>query len=877
MTTLPTQNSEIFHVHEHYKEDMARIRLMHESGEEPREIVREITEATDTLVILIVLEHLKQIMDVDEMPSHMLLLAQGGYGRRELHPKSDIDLIFLHNGELKKDEQEVVKAVFRSLFDIGFVVGHCCRSFKEAYDTASKDDQSRTAMTESRFLAGDWRLFEAFKIDLWKVISKNRKSFIQHKIEERADRNARYGTTINITEPNVKESPGGLRDYHFGIWLGSLAKSQTMNLLHLKRNHFIDDQMMTQIEQAIAFMWRLRNDLHFQTGKEQDVLIMAIQNATSQRLGYVDKNGRLSEEQMMRDYYKHATTLRTFADSMEKKCIPEPVWGALRYRRKKALSNGFYLFNKKIHIPPNFHFFEHHPPRLIEAFIHVVESGVPLAEEIEAAIRDNLDLIDKAFLHHKETARLLRKLFSLPKNIEPAIQSMRSLGVLNAIFPEWRDIANLVRYDLVHRFTVDEHSLLCLYHLENLREDRFKHALSRHRIFEESGHRDLIRLAVMFHDIGKGRDGDHSEIGAKLINRIGKRLRYSEEERGILAFLIKNHLLMSHTAQHRDLADQEVTADFIEIFEIPEQINMLYLLTYVDLRSVSQEAMTEWKNNLLWQLYVSSRELLIGDSIETEEEDRIENQKRMICDELSDEFEPETVKDHLNKLPHNYLFFQTTSAIRQHLEMIQDFDSPVPLVRFYPHLDSACREMVLVFRDQLGLFYRLCSAVMQENFNIQEARLTTRADGIIANNIVIRDALGKTDITEARQNLLKERIQRLLTSSDPPPPIPKSIGQCRMGRSSFENHAKIFNDTSARLTVIVLRCADRRGLLQDLTSVFTEMNINIHFARIITEGNRVTDVFYIADSKGNKVTDPEMLIALQQNLLTKISPDNYDE
>ncbi|MDX9755807.1 MAG: HD domain-containing protein, partial [bacterium] len=546
MVSVLTPDTRFAQIQSQYKENLQHALAAHRAGEDARELVRQLTETTDNLVLLTLKAFMKEILGQGDLPAHILLLAQGGYGRRELHPKSDIDLIFLYQNTLSAPEQELVKALFRTLFDFGFQVGHCCRSFKEALETATKDDQSRTAMSESRFLAGDYRLFERFKLDFWKTVSKNKKEYIRRKIEERQERNARHGTTINISEPHIKESPGGLRDYHFGLWLGSLVQGQTLNLLHLCYHHFITDAMMKKVQDALSFLWRLRNDLHFTTGKEQDVLLLTLQNELSQRLGYQDQRGRLSEEQMMRDYYKHALSLLEFADHMQQKCTPQPVWDYLRFKHKKALPGGFALFDRKIHTPPDLNFFEHHPPRLVQIFLHAAQYNAPLSDEALTAIRDNLHLADQAFLHHKETADLLRAFFALPGKIEPALQAMRKTGLLECLFPEWKDIANLVRYDLIHRFTVDEHSFLCLYHLDNLATDTVSHAKEREQIWRQIQKKDVLRLAILFHDIGKGRNGDHSILGARLIETIAQRLRYEESDINQMVFLVLNHLLMSH-------------------------------------------------------------------------------------------------------------------------------------------------------------------------------------------------------------------------------------------------------------------------------------------------------------------------------------------
>lgn len=874
--TLPA-NTEFSEIIQHYRSDMAAIRLCHESGEDPRTIVREITESTDTLVIRLLLEHLQRILQKDELPPHMLLLAQGGYGRRHQHPHSDIDLLFLYRDSLSRPEQDLVGELFRSLFDLGFKVGHCCRQYRDALDIVQKDHQSQTAMAESRFLFGDWHLFEQFKNDLWQILQRTSKEQIRIKIRERNDRLSRYGSTINITEPNVKESPGGLRGFHYGLWIGSLLMGRTLNLLHLMRNHLIDDQTMMRVEEAVAFLWRLRNDLHFLTGKEQDVLALTLQQDVARRLRYKDKAMRLAEEEMMRDYYTHALTISDFAESMTAQATPKPFWTFLRSRKRKLLEDGFSIGGQEIHIPQDMHFYEHFPSRILSTYIHAVEQGARLAPETAVAIHDNLELVDRAFLLDKQNASLMRRFFALERPIEPALQAMRRVGLLERLFPEWRGISSLVRYDLVHRYTVDEHSLICMYHLEHLHEGHLQYTEERSILWRECPEKDLLRLAVLFHDIGKGREGDHSETGAQLVDEIARRMRLPDEKRERLIFFIRHHLIMSHTAQHRDLSDPLVAADFSDTFKRIEDLDILYLLTFVDMHSVSPEAMTEWKNNLLWQLYLAARDIFLSES--GTPEDRLQpavSRKEKAIDTLSAHFDRALVEDHLNHLPPSYLLNQPVENIQRHLRMVQRFDGKTPEAEVYSHLDPGCQEIAIVCRDSVGLFYRICTAVMLENFGIVEARLNTRTDGIVANSIVVRDSLGNETISNERQQLLLERIKRILSTEGPPPKAPKPPRAATIGRSSFENTVKVSNDSSNRFTVVVVRCADRHGLLQDLTSVLSERKINIHFARIITEGSRVTDVFYIADPSGEKIADPEIIVALSQALQERLEPADSD-
>ncbi len=870
------QDSEVSRIFAHYKSDFMTVQRLHEAHENPRDILRELTQITDTLIIRILTEYLHQMLHRNELPYHILLLAQGGYGRRELHPRSDVDILFLHTQPLSNQESEMVKKVFQVLFDLGFVLGHCCRSYKGALEFASTDPQSQTAMSESRLLMGDWRLFETFKNDLWRILSRNKADRIRQKIHERVERRALHGTTINISEPNIKESPGGLRDYHFGLWIGSLYFNRSLNLIHLKRSHLIDDLMMNQVEKALEFHWRLRNDLHFFTHREQDVLALPLQHEISLRLGYKDRRERFAEEEMMREYYANALVLCNFADHISRRCSPKSLWSKWKFKIRRHLSDGFEIINDELHIPQDIYYFEHNPQRLIMAFIHSAEQRVGFARETAEAVHDNLDLVDQLFLHDRRNAELLRHLFAIPRNIEPVVQEMRSVGLLQRLFPEWRGIDHLVRYDLIHRFTVDEHSLLCLYHLEHLQNDQFSYSSERHSLWLECQDKDILRLAVLFHDIGKGRNGDHSLVGARLVDDIARRMRLPDEKRELLVFLVENHLLLSHAAQHRDISDPQVTADFSDAIRNLNTLTMLYLLTYVDMRSVSPESMTEWKNNLLWQFYLATRDNFIGERAELTSDTAPPREflrKEKIFHTLSREFEPEMVQTHLDSLPPSYLLYQSIDQIRKHLAAVEVFDRRKPVTQFYLHIDSDCLDMVLVWYDQVGLFNKICTAVMLENFTIMEARLNTRSDSLVVNNIVICDALGNNKaISTERQMLLQDRLERILLSTDPPPKLPRTPVTHELGRTRFTKQVKILNEITPRFTVIEVRCADRRGLLQNITSVLYNMDLSIHFARIITNASQVTDIFYVAEPQGGKITDESKLEQLKQQIQMVIEP-----
>lgn len=870
MAIAPTVSSEVSAIFAHYQNDVATIRHLHEAGEDARSVVREMTDVTDTFLLRLLIHHLNHYTGSEEPPPHLLLVAQGGFGRRELHPKSDIDIMFLHNKPLSDNEEKVVKSTLHSLYDLGFQVGHALRNYHEAIAAAQQDTEIQTALCESRFLAGDWRVFEQFKSHLWNALKRYKWDHLHSKVIERQERLSKYGDTVNLTEPHIKEGPGGLRDYHFGLWVGALLESRTMNLVQLKRHHLIDDLLMHKIENALAFLWRIRNDLHFHSGREQDLLSMSLQHELSTRLGYTDRKGRLSEEIMMRDYYRSTIILRQFAGHMAQKCERKPVWKYFRIPQVQTLTDGFSIRDGELNIPPNIHFYDNYPLRLLHTFIHAAEHNAELSDDTAAAVQDNLDLVNQPFLHDKDVTNLIRRFFSLPQGIEKAVQEMRRTGFLECLMPEWKTISCLIRYDLIHRYTVDEHSLLCLKNLESLLDTSFSKAKDRYQLWSTTPHRDVLRLAAMFHDIGKGKDGDHSIIGAGIVDSISRRIRLPENKRKMLVFLVENHLVMSRIAQRRDITDRGVVTDFSDGLENLEYLNMLYLLTFVDMSSVSNDSMNEWKNHLIWDLYKSTRDIFITNSKEQDLSTLEISRKEKLIQTLSKSFDSKFVREHLDNLPASYAINNSSDEIRKHLAAVKIYTNDKPVTRFYPHLDQSYRELVIVFKDRIGLFHQLCASVNFENFSIQEARLNTRNDGIVVNTIVIKDRVGDAVISEQRQRLLQERIEKTLMASDEIKIGDQPKRNQKVHHRNRKTRVSFINDSSTKYTILEIRTVNRNGLLKDLTGLAASKGLNLHFARIITEGEQVTDVFYLAGEDGEKIYNHDLLKELEADITNHI-------
>ncbi|MFH1740490.1 MAG: [protein-PII] uridylyltransferase [bacterium] len=889
LSPAPTVHSPI----ETYREALQSVAESHSEGASGSSTLAKITIATDALLLGVLQEKMRELgLDNDETASKMCLVALGGYGRKEMHPQSDIDIMFLFPKKPDKESEDLVSRTLRHLFDARLQIGNVTRDFAAARSMARQDLESLTAMLEGRLIWGDLGHYETSYGQITQIIRRNRRRLIDGKIQERSERLAKYGDTINIQEPNLKDSPGGLRDYHHALWLASFHAARKLNLPELNRMGLLQGQDYRAVREALEFLWRLRTDLHLLNGKKSDRVTMDLQQELAARLKYCDQDLRLAEENLMRDYYRAALDVQEFADRATARIAPRPVWQRWFHRvRTVDLGDGFVVRDNEIHIPEDIHFFEHAPQRLMDVFVHAVQSRTTLSQAAAAAIYDNRDLIDESFLSEEETIQKIRMIFQHIGRIVPALRLMRRLGILHRLFPEWRGITNLVRHDLHHRYTVDEHTLLTLHYVETLHEDDMTFSSERAAMWQGLTNRDVLRLATFCHDIGKGRGGDHCEIGADMTNDIAERLQFSERERADLRFLVSRHIMMSQTAQRHDLSDPDMVTGFAERVGSARRLDLLYLLTHVDLKAIAPDSMTEWKNHLLTQLFVSAHDVLKGKSfLESEaqldqheghanrtpvsSEDRVRSLLSAPPKHdpyfYSKEKNREEIRHHLALLPTHYPRFHSLSMIQEHVDLIRRFDGQTPMISFHEQVHESMLEIVIVARDRVGLFNRITTAIALENFSIFGSRLNTRDDGIVCDNIIISDLLGEGPVSEMRKELLRERLQRLLVSAEPPPPIPRDRFGPKPKRSSFQPQVEIYEDASGRHSVVDVCGVDRSGLLQDISSEISAMGMNICFARVITEGSRAVDVFYVTDQDGKIISDPDRRRQLAERILSRL-------
>ncbi|MBT3606571.1 MAG: [protein-PII] uridylyltransferase, partial [Candidatus Latescibacteria bacterium] len=632
---------------------LKEIQVAHQQGASGTHIVQALTQRMDTLIGALYEEG---VAAKGHSPSRYTVLAQGGYGRGALNPRSDIDLLFLF--EKKVEEGDLVtRMILHTLWDLRFEVGYSTRTLSECVIAAQEDTDSLTSMLEARHLVGNKNLAQELENVLAKrFFGRKARGFINSKVQERTRRHSRAGFSVQLLEPNIKESPGGLRDTHSVGWFLKARRG-------LKAPEgLLDDHILTKRNyklyvDALNFLLRTRNALHFHTQKPIDVLEHDLQPIVSKSLGYTDSDGELGVEHFMRDYYLHARHIKHMSDLIcERLKGQSSANRAVGLLTKRELDDGSILYPTHIGLPKTRRtFFSDNPFRLLSLFLNSQRFGVPLNETAQQAIKDHLSLIDDSFRKNAKATRILLNLFKGQAGIATTLRVMHELDVLGACIPEFGSLTCLVQYNRYHIYTADEHTLVAIENLERLFRATTLPDDLRHlkRILNEIPRKDLLYLALLMHDVGKSaRDNDHSTTGANMTRTCLERMDLPKEEIDAVVFLVQYHLNMSDISQRRDLSDQALIADFASLFEHPDLLRMLYVLTYADLSAVTRTAWTAWKGYLLRELYEKTFDALTPKSTNAADVAREDIQE--LIAHTGDQFSYKQLTNHLNNMPPRY-------------------------------------------------------------------------------------------------------------------------------------------------------------------------------------------------------------------------------
>jgi len=851
---------------QHLSSNVNFLRAAHLGGASGQQSVQAYASFMDGFLVTLFRLAVDDARHEGAAPMPIVLVALGGYGRGELHPLSDLDLLLLYDGEMGHYVQRVTQGLLYTLWDLGLQVGHAVRSLPDCVAMARTDFTSRTSMQQARYLAGDRRLFNRFrKVLAENVYRKDFAQFLETALAERDQRYRKFGGSPYMGEPNVKESAGGLRDIHTAMWLAS-TKFGTRTLLELRDKRLITEREQKMADAALTFLWRVRNELHFISGHKNDVLGRELQPKIAKNFGYQGDDMSLAVEKFMRDYYLHARVIHRVSRRLIARCRetlsrPRPVQRRLR---QEALADGLYVLDGQLHlVEPDGRAFREDPTRLMKVFWHSHRLGLELGVEVERAVEDALELVDEKFQRSPEVRDLFLAVCRNWGRTAQTLREMHELGLLGRYLPEWGALTCLVQYDVYHRFTADQHSLLAVENLEALAPGQSTESEGIAEVLNELARPDLLMLGMLLHDIGKGKGHGHVAKGIPLIKDLTGRIGLPPADADAVTLLVAHHLTLSHMAQRRDIDDPKTVASLAEVVGMPERLRMLYLLTFADMRAVGPGVMTGWMARILWELFSRTMAQLTGGRLERPSRDKVAER---VTEEMGGA--RAGVVAHLAMMADRYLITTSAQRIAAHLRLVERLEEDVVATELFHHPDLDSSELVVATKDVPGLFALIAGTLAAEGINILSAQIHTRADGIALDTFQVNDPFGEAVTEDARWRRTLGALRRVLVGEQTVEDLMASRRSGRPAAAGVAGPPKITvdNQLSDTHTVVEVKCPDRVGLLYLITRTFQALGLDIGSARIATEIEQAYDTFYVTDHQGRRLEDPAQMDRLRDAL-----------
>lgn len=813
------------------------------------------------------------------------VVALGGYGRGELAPFSDLDLLFIHTGIRTAQVQETVESMLRLLWDSGLMVGHSFRTVKECISASHLDVHLATALTNTRLLAGSSSVYDCLTAALERERRKRSSSFINAVLRERAERYTKFGQVVCLQEPNAKESSGGLRDLHSAIWI-AYGKYGCKTLNELREHNLISKEEQEVTERAYDFLLRVRYQAHLLAGRKTDRLSLDLQPALACEFGYTSDTQLEASEKFMRDYYRRALDLHLVTDavivrSTESERRPSR-WSA-RHRRV-SLNELFSINNGELQLDGDPACFAVNPLLMFDAFTLAQAANVPLDHDLTEAIRNSLGSIGRKFQSSVEASDAFMKLLRRRGRVGRALRLMHQVGFLGRYLPEFGRISLLIQHDLYHHYTIDEHTLRVIDALDELHNSEDSRRANLRSVFHEVNDPALLYLSLLLHDIGKGQGPGHVPRGVKIAERICGRLQLRKHDAATVVSLVAHHITMAHISQRRDLTEPHVAAQFAAKMATVDQLNMLLLLTYSDMNGVGPGVWSEWKGHLLWDLYERSRKHLVDADTPSRGPVPLAELKENFVSELSGQFPGSVVERHLALLPERYLRTTTPLATAQHLRLIEGLDKDgFRCVRVQS--GKTLTELTMCMRDRHGLFADIAGTLTTQGVEILRAEINTREDGIAIDVFIVRAAATHQAIEEHRWLRIEHALRAAIAGESDVAALverwqTRHVPRRRMEPTSTRHkklaHVACDNKAAQAATVVEVRASDEVGLAYKIASVATSLGLEITYAKITTEKSDAFDVFYVTDADGVRLSEVAMQ-ELEERMLERLSNRSHPQ
>jgi [protein-PII] uridylyltransferase len=805
-------------------------------------------------------------------PEPMALVALGGTGRGEMAPFSDLDLMFLTAAKPSPAQEKAVKAFLHLMWDLKLKVGHSVRSVAELIALARADMTVRTAFLEARLVWGEQAIFDqAMQLFRAKVVNGTAAEFVAAKLAERDERHRRMGDTRYVVEPNVKDGKGGLRDLHTLYWIGKYVHG-VEEPADLVRVGLFTAAEFKKFERAERFFWAVRCHLHLAAGRAEDRLGFDHQRQIAEVMRYADRPGKSAVERFMQFYFINAKAVGDltgiFLAQLDEQLGKKGFRFALpTIRRKPKRLSGFVLDRGRLSIPRD-DFFAEDPSRLLELYALAVREGLEIHPTARRVAARDSKLIDENVRRDPRANALFLDVLTCVSSPELVLRWMNETGVFGRFVPDFGRVVAQMQFDMYHHYTVDEHSIRAIGLLAAIERGELKqdHPLST-ALFKQIGSRRTLYVAVLLHDIAKGRGGDHSVLGEQIALKLGPRFGLEPAETETVAWLVRHHLLMSATAFKRDLADPKTIEDFVRQVQSPERLRLLLILTVVDIRAVGPGVWNEWKKMLLRTLFEAAEERLRLGHKQRGRHELVEERQQELAKALG--WKASAARAHTKRLPDSYWLAEPAEWQLANARQVAMAEAHIgeaqPNVVAEDDPESGSTRISVFTPDREGLFYRICAGLAAAGANIIDARIHTTRDGMALDNLLVKDGQGRAYADRRLRNRLIHSVENALTS-DAPPPLPRAPGPGRTAAFRVAPFVAIAERASSRTTVVEVNARDRPALLAGLAQAIHDCGLIIHSAHIATYGERAVDVFYLTQGDGWKL-GPEEIDRLRAALL----------
>ncbi|WP_300060797.1 [protein-PII] uridylyltransferase [uncultured Roseobacter sp.] len=822
-----------------------------------RPMTRSYTYLTDQLVTA-ALHVARDILHPKPNPTsseHLSVIAVGGYGRGEMAPFSDVDLLFLTPYKITAWAESVIESMLYILWDLKLKVGHASRTIKECLRLGAEDFTIRTALLEQRHLAGDTdlaaTLAKRLRSDLF---SGSERAFVEAKLAERETRHRKQGQRY-VVEPNVKEGKGGLRDLQSLYWIAKYVHNVGDAADLVPIGVFTEDEFQG-FAAAEDFLWAVRGHLHLVNRRASEQLTFDMQVQVADAMGYEDTKGRRAVEVFMQDYFLHATEVgdltRIFLTKLEADHVKaEPILERI-FRRRPKVKKGYQVVNNRIAIEDDASFLSD-KLNLLRLFEEALRTGMLIHPDAMRLIKSNLHLIDDEVRNAPESQRIFFDLLLKHGNPERALRRMNELGALSAFVPEFEPIVAMMQFNMYHSYTVDEHIIQCIKHLAQIEKGELEEDLPvASSILKKGVDRKVLYTALLIHDIGKGRPEDHSILGAQMARKIAPRLGLNKTDTDTVEWLVRYHLLMSDMAQKRDIADPRTVRDFAKAVQTVKRLDLLCVLTVCDIRGVGPDTWNNWKAVLIRALYRQTKRALETGLEDLNRENRGAEAKRALRAALHDW----PRKDLQRETARHYAPYWQALHVTAHVtfaKMLREVQDDEILIDLHPDEERDATRACFVMADHPGIFARLAGALALVGANIVDARSYTTKDGMVTDAYWIQDADGNP-YDAARLPRLRQMIEKTLRGEVVAREALKDRDKVKKRERAFKvpTHITFDNEGSEIYTIIEVDTRDRPGLLYDLARTLAASNVYIANAVIATYGEQVVDTFYVKDMFGLK-------------------------